>query len=196
MVAPRQEGVGSPGLPRPAFSLPNAVASFSRWSRLAEAICRRLLAILFSMYFDDGTLQDWRSSAVKAQASLSELMVLMGFPWAEAKTQRCSSEGDFLGLEHDVGKAHKGVLTFWPMLMLIEKAEHILESAKICGLFSGVAAKLFGLTSFLEGGLLGRVGRAGLEAIRERRHDHSTHHNTPSILRPFSLLHDLLSMKP
>ena len=40
------------------FGLPNAVTSFNRWSRLAEAIVRRLLMVLFSMYFDDATMQD------------------------------------------------------------------------------------------------------------------------------------------
>ena len=35
------------------FGLPNAVTSFNRWSKLAEALVRRLLFCLFSMYFDE-----------------------------------------------------------------------------------------------------------------------------------------------
>ena len=48
------------------FGLPNAVTSFNRWSRFAQAIVRRILMVLFTMYFDDATLQDWEREAFHA----------------------------------------------------------------------------------------------------------------------------------
>ena len=52
------------------FGLPNAVTSFNRWSRLAEALVRRLLAAFYSMYFDDATMQDWKSMEGSGQAQV------------------------------------------------------------------------------------------------------------------------------
>ena len=63
--------------------------------------------MLFSMYFDDATMQDWQSEAFHSQACVAELMQLLGSPWAKAKSQVCSSEGDFLGLMHDVSRAEE-----------------------------------------------------------------------------------------
>ena len=90
------------------FGLPNAVTSFNRWSKLAEALVRRLLAILFFMYFDDGTMQDWARSAEVSQQCVQDLMALFGSPWAPAKRQAASDEADFLGLLHNTTQAHRG----------------------------------------------------------------------------------------
>ena len=55
------------------FGLPNAVTSFNRWSKFAQALVRRLLMMLFSMYFDDATMQDWESEAFHSQACVADL---------------------------------------------------------------------------------------------------------------------------
>ena len=47
------------------FGLPNAVTSFNRWSGLAEALVRRLLVVLYSMYYDDAIMQVWASSGME-----------------------------------------------------------------------------------------------------------------------------------
>ena len=57
------------------IGLPNAVTSFNRWSKLAEAVVRRLLMCLFSMYYDDATLQDWGSSGHHCQDLVEFLSV-------------------------------------------------------------------------------------------------------------------------
>ena len=64
------------------FGFPLAVTSFNRWSKFAEAIVRRTLFLLFSMYFDDGTLQAFTSAAADSQAALSHVMYVLGSPWA------------------------------------------------------------------------------------------------------------------
>jgi len=62
------------------FGLPNAVTSFNRWSKFAQALVRRFLMMLFSMYFDGATMQDWESEAFHSQACVADLMRSLGSP--------------------------------------------------------------------------------------------------------------------
>ena len=39
------------------------VEAGEEWSKVAEALVQRLLVVLFSMYFDDGAVQDWARQA-------------------------------------------------------------------------------------------------------------------------------------
>ena len=143
------------------FGLPNAVTSFNRWSKLAQALVRRLLACLFSMYFDDGTCQDWASAASQSQAQVAAFMSLLGSPWAPEKSQRHGPTGDFLGLMHDLAEVVKGRIVFWPREALTEKVGAILAVARKTGLPSGAASKLYGIMNFVETRMFGRVGRGG-----------------------------------
>ena len=93
--------------------------------------------ILFSMYFDDGTMQDWKSEAFHSQACVANLMVILGSPWAPAKSQNTSQEGDFLGLLHDVSQAGKGVVHFWPRESLVAKIFSIINIAREVGFPQG-----------------------------------------------------------
>ena len=60
------------------FGLPNAVTSFNRWSRLAEALVRRLLFCLYSMYYDDANFQDWRSTGKCCQQQIPQAPLTWG----------------------------------------------------------------------------------------------------------------------
>lgn len=51
------------------FGLPLAATSFNRYSRFAEALGRRLLRCLVSMYYDDAHLTDLASNGVSSQWS-------------------------------------------------------------------------------------------------------------------------------
>ena len=86
------------------FGLPLAVTAFNRFSKLTEMLVRRLLGVLYSMYFDDATMQDWKSAAGSAQEAVGRLMQLLGSPFAPAKRQPMGPSADFLGLEHTVGR--------------------------------------------------------------------------------------------
>ena len=55
------------------FGLPLAVTSFNRYSRLMEALGRRLTYTLASMYFDDAKFIDWASSKGSSQWALEAL---------------------------------------------------------------------------------------------------------------------------
>ena len=83
------------------FGLPLAVSAFNRLPMFLQCVCRRLLRALVSMYFDDLTLQDWRSLAAETQAHVEELFELFGFPFSTEKRQEPAATGDFLGLMHD-----------------------------------------------------------------------------------------------
>ena len=102
------EGWGAPAFQRFAgllFGLPLAVTSFNRYSRLAEALARRLLVLLVSFYFDDAHITDWRSAGGSGQWALEELNRLLGTPFSEDKKQPMAAQGLFLGLDHDLSHA-------------------------------------------------------------------------------------------
>ena len=69
------------------FGLPLAVTSFNRYSRFSEALGRRLLFLLVSLYFDDAHLTDWSSSKGSGQQAFRDLNEIMGSPFAEDKRQ-------------------------------------------------------------------------------------------------------------
>ena len=83
------------------FGLPLAVTAFNRFSKLCEMLVRRLLAVLYSMYFDDANFQDWGSAQGSAQQAVGRLMDIIGSPFAPKKQQKLCTKADFLGLEHD-----------------------------------------------------------------------------------------------
>jgi hypothetical protein len=58
---------------RAHFGLPLAVASFNQFSRLVEALSRRLCRVLVSLYFDDATITDFKSSRGSGQWAVNQL---------------------------------------------------------------------------------------------------------------------------
>ncbi|CAE7930742.1 unnamed protein product, partial [Symbiodinium necroappetens] len=128
------------------FGLPLAVTSFNRYSRLVEALGRRLVLTMVSLYFDDATVGDWASSKGSGQWAFGQLNALLGTPFAESKRQPMSHRGDFLGLAHDMSRA----------------------------LSDGQAAKFYGILNFFEQGVYGKVGAGSLWAIKERQYEATT----------------------
>ncbi|CAE7940026.1 PDI, partial [Symbiodinium necroappetens] len=106
------------------FGLPLAVTSFNRYSRLVEALGRRLVLTMVSLYFDDATVGDWASSKGSGQWAFGQLNALLGTPFAESKRQPMSHRGDFLGLAHDMSRAlSDGVVHFWPRDRIVQKVK-------------------------------------------------------------------------
>ena len=100
-----------------------AVTSFNRYSRLVEALGRRLCLVLVSMYFDDANIVDWKSSGGSGQAAFNTLNELLGTPFSLEKKQLMSPEGTFLGLVHQLEDCMAlGRVTFWVKPKLQEKA--------------------------------------------------------------------------
>ena len=179
------------------FGLPLAVTSFNRYSRVAEALGRRLLAILVSMYFDDAHITDWASSKGSAQAAFVSLNACLGSPFADAKRQHMAATGTFLGLNFDFADCLRaGAVRFFVRDRLVEKVHDLLNQAEQSNsLLPGLAAKVYGTCNFLEQGMYGRVGAGGLRAIRERA-DQGGRELTPPILACFSLIRAVLSARP
>jgi hypothetical protein len=81
------------------------------------------------------------------------------------------------------------------MQHLTEKVSHIIKVARDIGLHSGAASKLYGVANFLETGMFGRVGRAGLQAIKARQYESGVEVSRP-LEEAFQLIHDLLRLQP
>ena len=110
------------------FGLPLAVTSFNRYSRLVEALGRRLCYVLVSLYFDDASIQDWSSSRGSAQWAFGVLNQLLGTPFAEEKRQAMNPKGLFLGLDHDLSAALSGgYVSFWARERLESKLKAIIH---------------------------------------------------------------------
>ena len=75
------------------------------------------------------------------------------------------------------------------------KVRGILDQSATHGLSPGQASKLYGITNFLELGMFGRVGQAGLNPIKERMHE-STWEVTPRLTTSFAFLDDIFKLKP
>eukprot|EP00434_Breviolum_minutum_P030739 symbB.v1.2.027186.t1/scaffold2768.1/size73204/2 len=160
-------------------------------------LARRFLFVLASFYFDDALITDWRSSRGSGQAAMANLNKLLGTPFAAEKRQCMSSQGLFLGLDHDVSLAlQSGVVTFWARERLEEKLTSIIQDCSQQGKLSpGVAAKIYGIANFLEQGIYGRIGCGGLHAIKERQYERRTDLTT-AIQDCFAVLKAVLASRP
>ena len=129
-----------------------------------------------SLYFDDASILDWKSGKGVAQASLLRFAEAVGSPFAPEKHQAMGQEGDFLGLWHDFSKTHyTGTVQFWVRERLQSKVNDFIKEALHDGrLTSGTASKLFGCLTFLTTGCYGKLGRAGLNEIKNRQYSSET----------------------
>ena len=178
------------------FGLPLAVTSFNRYSRFIEALGRRVTYSLVSLYFDDAHITDLQSGFGSSQQAFCQLNSLLGTPFAEEKKQLMQPTGTFLGLDHDFTNLGRGFVTFWARDRLIQKtAAMITEAQAHNSLSSGQASKLYGMLNFLEQGMYGRLGCAGLAAIKARQTERNRD-LTPELQRNFDVIHSILRHRP
>ena len=86
------------------FGFESAVYSFGRWSTFLEAMCRRLGAVLWSMYVDDGQLTDLAEARHFGQLVVHNIFEASGARLAEEKRTWMADSGDFLGIIHNFAK--------------------------------------------------------------------------------------------
>ena len=180
------------------FGLPLAVTSFNRYSHLVEALGRRLVLTLVSLYFtDDATVQDWASSKGSGQWAFGQLNTLLGTPFADSKRQPMSHRGDFLALSRDMSRAlSDGVVRFWPRDRIVQKVTAMLAEAESSScLHPGQAAKLYGILNFFELGVDGKVGAGSLWAVKERQYEATTQ-IMPDLLDNFRYIRAIVRAKP
>jgi hypothetical protein len=156
------------------FGRSAAVTNFHRLQRLVVAMMRRWLGLLFTMYYDDATLQDLGCATGRGQRCCRALFRLLGWPLAAHKAVDLCGGTDFLGLEHTVGDSLRtGVIEFQPRAALVEKATsmvHTMLQTNFCT--PAQAAKLRGILGFLFTGAYGKVGRGGQSALLQRQYVH------------------------
>ncbi|CAE8639314.1 unnamed protein product, partial [Polarella glacialis] len=157
-----------------------------------EALSRRLPMTLVSFYFDDATIQHWASSKGSGQLALRQAMTwhplrrgkattnvqLRRFPEIGTRpgTRSHSREGNFLGSRATSSKD-----------LGLYQADNRLAS--------GVASKLYGCSNFFEQGVYGKIGRAGLNSIKDRQYDKLLS-LTPAIEQAFEVLEAIVRERP
>ena len=149
------------------FGYSSGVVNFNRWAKFLEAMVRRIGSVLWTMYYDDGSIRDLAVGRGSAQLLVKNFFSQVGAPLADKKRQIMSSSAVFLGLHHDVSHAlSHGTVTFWPRDGLVEKIitriNEILRS-DVCT--SGQASKLLGLLGFTSTGMWGRIGKVGTASL-------------------------------
>ena len=129
--------------------------------------------------------------------AFGQLNKLLGTPFAEEKHQPMSTQGLFLGLDHDCGDVPVcGHVSFGPPQRFIDTVMDIIQQARLdCSLQPGTAAKIYGMMNFLEQGTFGRIGAQGLSSIKERQFER-VRHLTPQILSSFDVILAILRDKP
>ena len=181
------------------FGLSAAVIQFGRWSRFLEAAIRRFLAILWSMYVDDGTLMDLQVAKAAGQAAIGQVFALFGAPLADRKRLPMAAINPFLGVFHDVSQAAaRGVVYFWPSEKVAEKALYLLDSmvGRNC-CTPAEASKFCGTAGFCAHALSGRVGRCGFGPFRQRQYSDSEPWTlSNSLRRSILFLQLILSDRP
>ena len=99
-----------------------AIIAFNRWSRFLQAILRRIAIVLFSLYFDDATFQDFAAMARSAQAAVRGIACALGSPFSKGNSQDVVTLGDSLRLLHDLFQVRvHGHVSFWIRPRLSEK---------------------------------------------------------------------------
>ena len=131
------------------------------------------------------TSRIFSQDSAPANKFFCQLNSLLGTPFAEEKKQLMQPTGTFLGLDHDFTNLGRGFVTFWARDRLIQKTAAMLTEAQAHNsLSSGQASKLYGMLNFLEQGMYGRLGCAGLAAIKARQTERNRD-LTPELQRNF-----------
>ena len=102
------------------------------------------------MYFDDANIVDWASAKGNSQMAFGMLNKLLGTIFAEEKHQPLSTQGIFLGLDHDFRDIPVcGHVSFRPRQRIVDKVTDMIRQAKLDdSLQPGTAAKLYGMMNF------------------------------------------------
>lgn len=159
-------------LPGLNFGLASAPVSFSRFPRLAMQLCRRVLAVVLTHFYDDFCVIDPAAGGSSAQDALRAVMESIGLPLSSEKHVPMSERVSFLGVECDLsdfqkeGEVRLGISK--------ERGESIANEAEAFlaadALPPGSAAKFAGRLAFATSWAAGRLGRPVLRPIFDQAH--------------------------
>ena len=180
------------------FGQGSSVYSFERWSAFLEAVPRRLLGLLWSMYVDDGSLVDLAQAKGSGQALLHAFFDAIGSGLSEAKRIWMSQESTFLGVVHSfVFLQAEGEVRFWPKEAIAEELRHQIQrfrASRRCT--PGEASKFRGVAGFAAEAQFGNLGKCALRPFKQRQYwDKAPWYFTPTMERSVSFLEFLLDAR-
>ena len=181
------------------FGYASGVTNLNRWAKFLEAVVRRIGAILWTMYYDDGSLRDYKAAHGVGQLLVRHIFTSIGAPLADKKRQQLGITAVFLGLQHNTSKAtSENIITFWPRPGLVAKIKDRMDEIYISGqCTSGDASKLMGILGFTSTGMWSRTGRIGIEPLRMRtRPDRRDWRIDEPLLEGMSFIKELLALEP
>ena len=98
---------------------------------------------------------------------------------------------------HDLADIEKGKVSLWPREKLVSKTHAMIDRALNTNhLPAGTSAKLYGLVNSFESGMFGKLGRAGLNALKDRANDRTSSKITERIFSSLMLLREVMSLRP
>ena len=141
-------------------------------SQFCEAVVERYLAVMYTMHFNDATLQDWGSLGDAGRTTMRQLMTIRGKPFAEAKQQDMGPWGHFPGPRSRCITSN----LMWGSPCLGAQAvggqadRHVHRGTGSDSFGSGAAAELCGTADCSEGSTFEKVGQLGPNAVKEGQH--------------------------
>jgi hypothetical protein len=111
--------------------------------------------VLVSLYFDDATITDLKSSRGYRTWAVNQLCTLIGSPFAADKKQLMQNSGTFRGLTPNLADINcTGYVKIWARARLHYKVKEIIHIARTKGrLTRGTASKLHVRANFLAQGI-------------------------------------------
>ena len=148
------------------FGAAASVTAFNRVARLLQRILQEA-RIMASNYFDDYPILEMTALASSCDKTVHNILSLLGFEWASDKEEDFAQSASLLGVTLDLTD---------PALGHVKVANREEKCAEVSSAIDAVLAKgvlrasevasLFGRIQFMEGQLLGRLGRLALMELR------------------------------
>ena len=133
-------------------------------------VCRRVLSVCTSHFFDDYPVCEPYFFCGFGQRALVGFHALIGMPLAAKKHAPCASCNDYLGITHDFSEMRQTGLIRVRMTTsrradLRLRLKEVLDTDSLS---PSTAASLHGKLQFALSAMFGKIGRASLILIRQR----------------------------
>ena len=158
------------------FGLLSAVTTFNRFPRLSVMAARRLMWIVTEHYFDDNDTCEPDTAGDTGQRYLVALSgpTFFGFDYDPDQVSPMSGSNEFLGVLSDLSECDQGRVFMDVTASRRDKIRALLDEVELArGLSSGLASSIFGKSRFMISPYYNNVGKACLQPIMHREHDHS-----------------------
>lgn len=152
------------------FGLLSAVLNFNRVPEFFVHVCRRVLSVCTSHFFDDYPVCEPDFSCGSSQRALVGFHALIGMPLAAKKHVPCAACNDYLGITNDFSEMRQTGLIRVRMTTsrradLRFRLKEVLDTDSLS---PSTAASLHGKLQFALSAMFGKIGRASLILIRQR----------------------------